>query len=347
MAKKKQKRQPRQYLLYSKAAIKPMLLAIDSFNSVYGDYRVESTLILLTNAWELLAKAILIKKRKNIFKDNEKTQTISCEECIKQLLNNKELDQNQAEIIQQIISLRNKSVHDILPPVPEAIQHHLFFFSCKFFKDLVCKHFKSLEAELNKNFLTISFDQLTTYATQVQSAVSKLRRGSNNSRELVWLLERGVRFLDEGKYVSQTDFENLYKSKKKIGPHLKISEHLENADMVCVIPIQAPKNFTADIQLRKGSKNLKGSLPVTIKKSNVEEDYPFLTSDLAKNLGKDQNFTAKMIAVLNLKDKSDYHQAIKTSRSSKTHHYSQKAYEELSSKLKKNPDFNPYKEGNS
>ena len=62
------KRRRREYLILldnSKAAAET---AIDSFNRVRHPYRDETTLILLTNAWELLAKAILVQARQTISK---------------------------------------------------------------------------------------------------------------------------------------------------------------------------------------------------------------------------------------------------------------------------------------
>jgi len=282
----KKTRQTRQYIQLMEAAKKSVLAAIDAFNRVHGDYKTEITLILLSNAWELLAKCVLVKKKRSIYKDSTRKETISCEKAINQLVELKEIEANQAHLLQQIISLRNKCSHDILPTIPDEIQHHLMFFGCKFFKELTIKHFPKVEKELARNYLTLSFDQLTTYASQVQRMVSKLRKGNQGEKELVWLLERGIRYVDSNKYISQKEFEKLYTGKKKIAPHLKVSINAESADMVRIVPVQAPQNFTADIQLRKGQNKLKDSLPVIIRKSNPEEDFPYLTLDIAKAIGK-------------------------------------------------------------
>lgn len=173
--------------------------------------------------------------------------------------------------------------------------------------------------------------------------VSKLRRGSPSGQELVWLLERGVRYVDNETYISQSDFQKLYKEKRKIMPHLKVGNYIDNAEMVCIVPIQAPKNFTADINLRKGPNNLKGSLPLTIKKTKIEDDYQFLTRDIAKLIGKSTNFVAKAMSDLNLKGNEEYHQSIRTSQNSKVQRYSQSALSFLQKYIKNNPGYNPYK----
>ena len=130
------KRQPRRYTQLSNASVKAICYAVSNFNSVYGDYKIETSLILLTNAWELLAKAVLIKRKKNIYSDAKKARTIPCEEAINKLLHWKEIEKDQAELLQQIVSLRNQCTHDVLPEIPEEIQHHLLFFACKFFREL-------------------------------------------------------------------------------------------------------------------------------------------------------------------------------------------------------------------
>ena len=338
----KKKRQPRRYLQLSDAAVNAMLSAIDSFNRVHGEYKTETTLILLSNSWELLAKAVLVKRKKNIYTDSKKTKSISCEDALNKLVHWKELETNQAELLQQIISLRNRCTHDILPPIPPEIQHHLLFFSCKFFKELSLKQFPKTEDKLTHNFLTLSFDHMTTYSDTVQRLVSKLRRGSKNDKELVWLLERGIRYVEVSKYISQPEFEALYKGKKKITPYLKIGEHMEHVDMVRIVPVQAPKNYTADISLRKGSKKAGSSLPVAITKSDLDETHPLLTKDVAAEIGRTPNFTAKALKVLGIKGNDDLHRALRTSSSGEVQRYSVAAMEQLKEHLAKNPEYNPY-----
>lgn len=336
-------KRPRQYLKYLEASKKAMLSAIDSFNRVFGDYKTEMTLMLLSNAWELLAKAVLLKKGQKIYEGKSKERTISCEIAVEKLRTLKILTEDQADLVQQIVSLRNKCSHDILPSVPDEIQHHLLFFGCKFFKGVIAEIFPGKEVDLNQNFLTLSFDHLATYASEVQRLISTLRRGSQDDKELIWLLERGVRFAENSQYISQDKFERLYKDKKKISPHLKLGTHIEETDMVRIVPVQAPKNYSADIILRKGAKNTKEALPVLLKKTDVEEDYPYLTKDLVKKIGKNQNFISRTITDLKLKDNPTYHQAVRTSGKTFVQKYSKATLEALEKHFTENPDYTPYR----
>ena len=116
--------------------------------------------------------------------------------------------------------------------------------------------------------------------------------------------------------------------------------------MVRIVPVQAPKNFTADITLRKG-KSTDSGLPVSIKKTNIEEDYPYLTGELAQKLGKTPYFVAQAIKALNYKGNIKYHQPIRVSKSSKVNRYSEVALNDLKSYLEKNPQYNPYTSSNN
>src|SRR5690606_27896894 len=72
---KRRRREYLQLLDASKAAIE---MAVDSFNRVHNPYRNESTLILLTNAWELVAKAVLVQKHESILR-GQRGETIGPE----------------------------------------------------------------------------------------------------------------------------------------------------------------------------------------------------------------------------------------------------------------------------
>lgn len=295
------------HTIYVEKSVQSILSSIDTFNSVHNSFKVELTLILLTHAWELLGKAVILKSGGKIVKNKSESRSINAEETIRELKTRKELTDDQANLIQQIISLRNEAMHSILPKIDLEIQHHLFFFGCKFFKDVVSKNFKNSSQLLNDNFLSLSFDNLTTYSDKILKLISNLRKNKEEDKRLIWLLERGVEFNNLNRYINQDEFEKKYINKKKIQPHLSLTKHIDKSDVIRIVPIQAPKNYTADVTLRKGSDKQKNSLPVYIKKSNLDDDYPYLTSELARELNKSTNFIAFAAADLKLKGDSKYH----------------------------------------
>ena len=126
-------RRRREYLQLLDAAKASLELSVDTFNRVRNPYRNEGTLILLTNGWELLAKAILVQQHEQITKGH-RGETIAAEVAIARLQNRGLLDKNQSAVLQQIVSLRNAATHHLLPSVPDEVMHHLLFFACKFFR---------------------------------------------------------------------------------------------------------------------------------------------------------------------------------------------------------------------
>jgi hypothetical protein len=153
-------------------------------------------------------------------------------------------------------------------------------------------------------------------------------------------LERGVKY-DGVSYISSTQFQEQFRKKKRIMPHLELSDFIRNTDMVRIVPVQAPKNYTADISLRKGSAR-DSALPVQIVKTNLEEDYPFLTKELAARVDRTQNFVASTIKRLGIKGDGKYHQQIRSSKSTYTQRYSQSTLEKITTLLADDPGFNPY-----
>jgi hypothetical protein len=335
-------RRRREYLQLLDAAKCAVESAIDAFNSVWHPYRFQATLLLLTNAWELLAKAVLLHKKESIVRGH-RGDTISAEVAVHRLQAGRLLEQDQAATIQQVISLRHAACHHVLPDVPAEVMQHLLFYSCKFFRLVVEKNFPAHLKSLSDNYLSLSFSELTTYADKVQRSVSRVKR-SEGDRRLVWLLERGIEF-DGGSYITEAQFAQKYKGKKKILPHLRLNRFVRSAEMVRIVPIQAPRNFTADITLRKG-KSGDSSLPVLVKKTDVETDYPLLTKELGAKVGKNQNWTARAVAVLGMKGNPKFHQAVRSSANSVVHRYSAAAEEALRSKLAAIPDFDPYHANN-
>jgi len=83
--------------------------------------------------------------------------------------------------------------------------------------------------------------------------------------------------------------------------------------MVRIVPVEAPKNYTADLVLRKGNSN-DLSLPVVVKRTDLEKDYPYLTNELATLIGKNTNFVAKAVSVLGLRGNEKFHPTIRSSK---------------------------------
>lgn len=335
MAQTRSRREYLQLLDASKVALES---AVDAYNRVWHSYRDQTTLLLLANAWELLAKAVLVQKKESIVK-GQRGETISAETAIHRLLGKKLIQQAHADTVQQIISLRNEACHNVLPEVEIEIMHHLLYYGCKFFRELVGSAFPSHLKDMRPHYLSMSFSDMTTYADKVQKTVSSVKK-SGNAKRLAWLLERGIAF-DGTAYITEAQFEQKYRGKKKILPHLGLNRFLRSAEMVRIVAVEAPRNYTADLSLRKGSA-ADASLPVLIKKTDLEADYPFLTKELGAQIGKGQSWVALAAGILGLKGNPKFHQAVRASAKSLVHRYSNAAVDAIRQKLAQDPAFNPY-----
>jgi len=333
-------RKKREYLRLLEKSLPAIEESIAAFNSVGRPYKVETCLILMTNAWELLAKAVLVKNKQSILLDRL-GNTISAETSVNRLKSLGLLDGDQEDCIQQVISLRNCAIHSILPNIPEEVLHHLMFFGCKFFRDIVESVFPAYLKRLISNYLSLSFSDLTTYADKVQKLISKIKH-SPEQKKLVWLLERGVQF-DGTQYITQAQFEAQYRRKRRILPNLALHNFIKKSEMVRIVAVQAPRNYTADINLRKGNK-ADSSLPVAIKRTDIETDYPYLTREIGEKLGQSAHFIAATIKFLEIKGNDQFHQAVRSSKLSVIHRYSQNAFNKIKDLLERNPSFSPYAE---
>lgn len=167
-----------------------------------------------------------------------------------------------------------------------------------------------------------------------------MKKGTS-AKHLVLLLERGIAF-DGNKYMTPRQFETKIKGKSRTLPYLELGRYLRESDMVRIVPVEAPKNYTANVKLRKGG-NKDASLPVVLKRTEIETDYPYLTRKLGEAIGKNTNFVAKAAVALSFKGYDKYHQAVRSSKSGEIHRYSEAAKTRLEQTMAEDPSFNPYK----
>ena len=104
----------REYLQFLDASKAAAETAVDCFNRVRNPYRNESTLLLLANAWELLAKAVPVHVRQSIVGDKKSGRLISAQVAVDRVMRRGLLDNNQTSTVQQVISLRHIAVHQVL-----------------------------------------------------------------------------------------------------------------------------------------------------------------------------------------------------------------------------------------
>ena len=106
----------REAKLLLKKAVDSLVLAIEHFNRPHGTSREEAVLILLDRSFELLLKAALVYKKRNIREKNA-NQTIGFDKCVRKCVSDGKarcLTEEQALTVQIINSLRDAAQHYFL-----------------------------------------------------------------------------------------------------------------------------------------------------------------------------------------------------------------------------------------
>lgn len=333
-----------QVLKFATTAINAARLSIEMFNRIDPPHWKESVLIFNSQAWELLLKALLLKKKIAVYETDGKT--ITAEKALNKIhyvlgLLTKE----EAKTIGQIISLRNQSMHDVLPDIDGEIMTHLMYFSTNTFNNLIKKEFKSLKNSFEKNYLSVALGNHTFYTNRIEKLFKYSRKQSTEENKILFLLNRGCEFVDDAsntqmktKKTWDADIKTLPK-KSRVAMHLSIYDYINKQENVRFVPVHLSRGYAADVNVHP-SKN--PNAPVLIKKTDPNVDYPIFTNDMAKILEKSQNYVAIMAKKLKIKENEDYCYIHKTKKG-QTPQYSQKCVNYLIKYLDDHPDYNPFK----
>lgn len=236
------------------------LMSIEIINKPTINYRTEGFCFFICNAWELLLKAYLINKAKDInvinYKDDS-NRTIGLDECVEKVFTSTtDKTKNNISFIRNI---RNKATHLILPEydyiLSPAFQRCLTNYN-KFFK----KHF----TDYNLN------EKVTPYIALVNPGndkdVSSLILNPNN----LLMLEKIKKELDSDESLSQT--LRLVATKKEAEADIKYTIVKDGGEQATIINV--PKD--------------------------IEKTHPYTTNDVIKkiketlelSLGPDHGFTS-------------------------------------------------------
>lgn len=335
------------YQYHVNTSIGAAKLSIEMFNRVEAIHSKQASIIFNSQAWELLAKALLIKKKQNIYCADGKS--ITAEKAVNQLchvIHVISLEENQT--IQQIISLRNEALHNVYPDIDDEIITHLIYWSLKTFHRIIKDEFRSYFPKFNQNYLSIAFKDCTFYSHRLGKLFQYSRKSNSDKNKVLYILDRACRLAENSNsntYINHKDWLEEIKSKPKktrIGRHLSVSNYVNKQENVRMIAVETPKGYRSEITSKKAKKESE-SLNVVIKKSDPEVDYPHLQSDIARIMGVTPYFVRVLANELKLTNNKQYHTTIKSGRTSRVQKYSDKMLNFLKEFVAKNPQWTPYK----
>lgn len=335
------------YQYHVNTSINAAKLSIEMFNRIESLHSRQSSIIFNAQSWELLAKAVLIKRKKNIYFPDGKS--ITAEKAVNQLFHiTKSISLEENQTIQQIISLRNEALHNIYPDLDDEIITHLIYWSLKTFHRIIKNEFRSYFVKFDNNYLSVSFKDHTFYSHKLSKLFAYSRKPKSEKNRALYILDRACKFAeteDSNTYINYKDWLLKIKSKSKkarIGRHLSISGYSNKQENVRIVAVETPKGYKSEIISEK-AKKVSDALSVIIRKSDPEVDYPFLISDLAKQLNVSIYFVRELAKYLKLLNNREYHILIKAGKKSVIQKYSNKMLNHLKEFITKNSQWSPYK----
>jgi len=346
MAQKKRQRIMK-YHYHIETSINAAKLSIEMFNRVDGIHSDQASIIFNAQAWELLAKALLIKNNKKISEDDGKS--ITAEKAVSRLEHVlKIISREENQTIQQVISLRNEALHNVYPNLDQEIIIHLIYYSLKTFHRLVASEFKAYLPRINKNYLSVSFKEHTFYSHRLNKLLAYSKKYSSDKNRMLYILDRACKFAEDLKTTSYVTYDSWLKNikskpkKSRIAMHLPVYNYTNNQENVRFVPVEIKKGYKAEVLVEK-TKKTNEAVSVLVRKSDPEKDYPHLISELATTLTKTPYYVRRLMEYLNMKGNKEYHTTIKTGKTSTTQKYSDKALSYLQEYIKKNTEWSPYK----
>lgn len=135
-------------------SIEAFILGLEIYNKPTIKYRIEGFSFFITNAWELMLKATLLKRGESIYYSDKPDRTLSIESVIRKIYTDK--NTRIRLNLEKIIELRNISTHFITEEY--EIKYAPLFQACvfNFVKEIDNFHNVDITKYISQNFLALS-----------------------------------------------------------------------------------------------------------------------------------------------------------------------------------------------
>ena len=333
-------------LLITKA-IDSLLLSVEFFNRPQDKGRVTATLILVDHSFEMLLKACILQKGRNI-RDKRANQTYGFDKCVRVSLSDetvKFINEEQALILQGINALRDAAQHHLLDISENQFYIHMQS-GLTLFRDILKTVFDiELHDYLPNRVLPISttapLDIDILFNSEVNEVVKLLQPGSRKQIEARAKL-RPLLLLD-----SSLKGERLQPSPghlNKIGRDLVLGKPWQDIfSGVASMSIAATDtghglgiHWTKKegIPIHTVPEGTPGASVVAVKRVDELSFYNLSHHQLAEKVGLTGPKTTALVRYLKLEENREYCKIIRIGKSA-FKRYSQKAVEHIKDKLPK------------
>ena len=300
-----------------------LISAIEIYNKPSFNYKFQSCIILLVNAWELLMKAILcLKNGESSVLSSDGKHTIYFEDCLNKISNpeNSLISLSLKENLSILYDIRNNYTHFYCESV-DTVLYSLMSKAIDEFIKLAVNHF----ALKNKELLSMQY--LPLFFNIKMTTIQELKEMRNSKDEYIKLIaDRIINFANDNKELDSI----LY----NVDVNLQTIKNISNADIV--LGIDKNSNYTINLEkkFQLGNGNDKGLQKVTLSDDEIDKMYPYSYDELMalKAKGKYKELQQFIKSVRTADNCLDYCYQKGTHPKRKTQGffvYSQKCYNEI------------------
>lgn len=324
-----------------------LVLSIELFNRPNDRGRVNSTLIQLDHAFEMLLKAALLHKGGRI-REKRARETIGFDACVRRALSDgklKFLNEEQALVLQTINGLRDAAQHHLLDISEGQLYVHIQS-GVTLFRDILKKVFnQELVSYLPTRVLPVSTSPPTTLATLFESEVEEikklLRPGKRRNVEAMARL-RPLAILDstiQGEK-GQPSNGDLRRIGKNILRGKNWTDAFKGASAIEITADGTGANLSLRLSKKEGipiqlvAEGTPGASVVAVKRINELDFYNLGAKQLAEKLATSLPKAIAVIDHLKIRTKPDCYKEFKIG-SQLYKRYSQKALGEIRTALER------------
>lgn len=323
--------------LLRQKAIDGLVLSIEHFNRPWDQGRVQSVLILLDHAFEMLLKSAILHKGGKIRKSHDK-QTIGFSRSVHighTDANIKFLTEQQVFVLLTINGQRNAVQHYLI----DISEHQLYFYAqagVTLFQDVHDNIFgQELVLELPERVLPISTtaprDLIALFENEVEEIKHILTPGTRKEMNAI-MKTRSLAILENsanGTYEQPTDHEirkickRLSNGEKwtKVFPGVASISVAENSSGP-TLSLRLTKKEGIPVQIRH--ENEETGIPIVVRRVNELDYYSLGATGLAKKVGITVPKLTAVVKHLNLRNNPKYFKQISVGRTVHSR-YSQEA----------------------
>lgn len=308
-------------------SIEAFLMGLEVFNKPTINYRTEGFSFFICNAWELMLKALLLKRGKSIYYKDQPDRTYDLSKVVHLIYTDKR--QPLRVNLEKIINLRNTSTHFVTEDY-EAIYSPLFQ-SCvvNYVNELLRFHGKDVSNYLNRSSLT-----LTTNIKELSNEEIKAKYPDEIAQKLIFTKNDidVTKKLESSDKFSITVKHELVITKDKNKANFSVKINKDAEDQVAIIKeLKDP----ADV-FKFSFQNLVKDIDNRLKKQKIPFCYTTKNGE-SKKKSFNKYVLNQFISYYDMKNNNKYSYAHKIGKLTE-YTYSQQAAEFIVDQIKQDPE---------